>query len=227
MNTYDRPTVRPFLVLIALVALPGCQSALIYGERTSFNLAAVRLNDDIAEPVKINIGLSRSVGTMAPPRGGNVQSTPTTDGGAKTKDAKVDSGEAVSVFSSFDLQYVTGSGTTPTLPLVDGDLSIVTRFASGQAAINISDHAPTVNAIVRPRTLPDESPDARVRKDRLLACVRGIDDRGKIDAIAKAVDATINKDSVVGTRASIVTRIRRANATQLGQVESSLKSSCP
>lgn len=58
------------LVTILLVA--GCADGLVYGERTSFDLASVRLNDDPSQPVAIKLGFNRNVVLVAPPIGGEI-----------------------------------------------------------------------------------------------------------------------------------------------------------
>jgi hypothetical protein len=117
--------------LLTMLAVAGCADGLVYGERTSFNLASVRVNDDPAEPVVINLGFDRSVVLVAPPIGGEVVED---DGnGGKRVTA---SGEAVSQFSTFTLKSV-----APFLnPTANADLlAVQTRFASGHAALAIAE----------------------------------------------------------------------------------------
>lgn len=105
-------------LLPVLVLLGGCTNALIYGERTSFNLA-ISVNDDAAVPVSINAGLQRNVITFAPPvaeRSMNGQTSA--------------AGESVAAVSRFDLAYTPGAAG----PLA-GTLVIRTQFLSGEAAI--------------------------------------------------------------------------------------------
>src|SRR4051794_29472119 len=81
-----------------LLLLGGCTDALIYGERTSFNLA-ISINDDPAIPMSVNAGLHRTVVTYAPPLGGNVQ---------RRDGTVIAAGESVAAISKFDLAYEEG-----------------------------------------------------------------------------------------------------------------------
>src|SRR5258708_28609 len=110
------------LLLIPSLWLTGCADALIYGERTSFNLG-IGVHEDAALPLNVNIGFRRGVVNSAPPLGGDV-----TEG--KTPVAR---GEPVSSTSSFNLTD-NGRETNP----FGGTLRIKTLFASGEAAVTIA-----------------------------------------------------------------------------------------
>ena len=138
--TFHTLVGRRLVLMVAAFGLAACQPALIYGERTSFNLAAVQVNDNVSEPVRVNFGLVRSVATVAPPRGGT---------------AGTPNGEAVSVFSNFHLD---DSGARASLPLVSDELTIRTRFASGEAAIRVSENPGAVRAILGVGTVDPVSP---------------------------------------------------------------------
>lgn len=118
---------------MVLLLLPGCTDALIYGERTSFNLA-ISVNDDAAVPLSVNFGLQRTVVSFAPPLDGEV-----TDQGRT-----VASGESVAAISRFDLGYAQAAGT----PFASR-LTIRTQFASGQAAAIATENSTTAARAVQ------------------------------------------------------------------------------
>ena len=130
--------------LVAMLLVAGCADGLVYGERTSFNLASVRLNDDPAEPVVVKLGFDRDVVLVAPPIGGDVAENVKGDDG-KTYTRTTASGEAVSQFSTFTMK-----SAAPFLnPTAAADLlAVQTRFASGQAAIAIASEPEVVAAFL-------------------------------------------------------------------------------
>jgi hypothetical protein len=134
---------KPLSPLFATLLLMGCADGLMYGERTSFDLASVRLNDDPSEPVSVKLGFNRSVAMAAPAIGGKIENDPSTEGIRRV----TPDGEAVSHFSSFTL----GSAApfaNPTSANQDALLDVQTRFASGQAAIEIAGNPEVVAAIM-------------------------------------------------------------------------------
>jgi hypothetical protein len=216
-----------------MIELAACQPALMYGERTSFNLAAIHLNDDVSEPVKIKVGLLRSVATVAPPRGGKDQehmAEVTNPDDPKTT-VKVRGGDAVSVFSNFDLDYLGNRKDVPlppSLPLTTEDLNIRTRFASGQAAIDVSGNTQVVAAILGVRTVSPDTPDIHARKKRLTDCVTDISDNTTLNAIAKKLGIRPNIDDPNGTKAGIKTRIGELQLSELEALEKANEwKSCP
>lgn len=135
--------IVPFRLLGALVAVllvAGCADGLVYGERTAFNLASVRLNDDPSQPVSIKVGFDRDVVLVAPPIGGKVVEKDGDDGQHTTA-----RGEAVSQFSTFTIK-----STAPFLnPTAPADLlQVQTRFASGHAARAIAGEPAVVAAVM-------------------------------------------------------------------------------
>jgi hypothetical protein len=128
--------------LVAMLVVTSCADGLVYGERTSFNLASVRLNDDPSEPVAIKLGFDRDVVLVAPPVGGEVVAY---DGqGGRSVTAR---GEAVSQFSTFTLKsaapFVRRPGDEP-----DALLAVQTRFATGAAAMAIASKPEVVAALM-------------------------------------------------------------------------------
>jgi hypothetical protein len=159
--------------LLAMLPVVGCADGLVYGERTSFNLASVRVNDDPAEPVVVKLGFDRNVVLVAPPIEGEVVED---DGqGGKRTTA---SGEAVSQFSTFTMK-----GAAPFLePSEDADLlAVQARFASGHAALAIASEpavvAPFLGLVVgREITGSDVGPEATRRRDAIYDAIASLDD---------------------------------------------------
>ncbi|MCB1815720.1 MAG: hypothetical protein KDK04_28970 [Candidatus Competibacteraceae bacterium] len=111
------------LMYIAVcLVLSGCTNHLVFGERTGFNLG-VSVNSEAAVPLEVNAGLRRSVFGMVPPR-----RTVEDSNGNPTADD-----EAVSLISGFGLKYDPDNSNA-----LNGDLTILTRFASGIAAIKLA-----------------------------------------------------------------------------------------
>lgn len=113
----------PALLLVtSFVLLSACTDALVYSERTGFNLG-ISVNDEATTPVKLNAGLERNVVTFAPPSGEYKES--------KKRTIKHD---AVSMLSGFHLTDGHGGINNP----LGGTLSIRSQFASGEAAVVIA-----------------------------------------------------------------------------------------
>lgn len=126
--------MRTRLISVGLMLLlTGCSDALIYGERTAFNLA-IRVNDDPATPVNVNAGLQRTVVSLAPPLGGQIKD------GDRTSPA----GESVSAISRFDLRY-----DQSTAAVMAGRLTVKTQFLSGQAAVTATANPQTAARVVQ------------------------------------------------------------------------------
>jgi hypothetical protein len=168
------PIMRSGAVL-AIFLISGCADGLVYGERTSFNLASVRLNDDPAEPVVIKLGFDRDVVLVAPPIGGEVVEKVVEDG--QTYDRITAGGEAVSQFSTFTMK-----STAPFLnPTEAADLlAVQTRFASGEAALAIAGEpevvAPFLGLGVGSEiTREDLGAAATARRDAMYDAIASID----------------------------------------------------
>jgi hypothetical protein len=129
----------------------GCADTLVYGERTSFDLA-IGVNEAIALPISVNAGFHRTAAALVPPREGVVRSP---DGKTVAK------GEAVSMISGFRLAYAEDDAS-----LFGGKLTIQSQFASGFAAIDVSRNPQVAALIARGRTLlPAAFHDRRVSLD--------------------------------------------------------------
>ncbi|WP_299410715.1 hypothetical protein [uncultured Roseobacter sp.] len=118
------------ICLLALgVLLMGCSNdALVYGERSGFNLA---IRSDTAEsaPVEVNAGLQRRVVSFVPP------SNRDSEGNAR--------GEGVTMISRFDLRRTPGQSG-----LFGDEVRIRTSFLSGRAATREDIATPKVVAQV-------------------------------------------------------------------------------
>lgn len=187
--------------MAALSTLAACQPGLLYGERTSFNLASVHLNDDAAEPVRINFGFRRSIATVAPPFDVDA------NGGRG-------SGESASVFSSFELADGDWIGIVP------GPLTIRTRFASGAAAVALAEKPDVVKALMNSgRTIDQDSPLVAAQKGRLISCFAQSNDANLIRTAAGILGVTVTEGSTRGTRSSVLKGIRETDVVQLKDFE--------
>jgi hypothetical protein len=137
--------MRPLSTLLAALLVVGCVDGLVYGERTSFDLASVRVNDDPSEPVSVKLGFDRSVALAAPAIGGKVEEEMVVDG--RTYRRITPEGEAVSQFSSFTMK-----STAPFVRSLEDEpdalLGVQSRFATGQAAIEIAGKPEVVAAFL-------------------------------------------------------------------------------
>lgn len=113
--------------LLALPIVSGCERALVYGDRSGFNLA-IRSDPAESAPLEVNAGLQRRVIGFVP--------ASESDQNAPAK------GEAVNMFSRFDLKQHRDSNT-----VFGGKLTIGTAFASGQAALYVAEKPEVVAAI--------------------------------------------------------------------------------
>jgi len=219
--TFHTLAGRPLVLMVTATGLAACQPALIYGERTSFNLAAVQVNDNVSEPVRINFGLLRSVATAAPPRGGMAGERPVDPKSDKNTD-RTANGEAVSVLSNFHLE---DSGAGSSLPLVSDELTIRTRFASGEAAISVADKPGAVRAILGVGTVGPVSPEVRARQKKLVDCVRKIVDPKQLEVIAKELGVE-STDNPQADNFEIRNRIGEKRPPELDRLENILKITC-
>jgi hypothetical protein len=122
------------LVLAVTLLLTGCGRTLVFAEQTGFNLSIVAKPSE-ATPLKVNIGLDRTVASLVPPIHEN------------TPQGRVD-GEGVNVFAGFNAHY--DSATQP----LAGNLRIRTQFASGQAATAIAGDPDAVARVVNVTDVP-------------------------------------------------------------------------
>jgi hypothetical protein len=123
---------------VCALALVGCADALIFAERTSFNLA-VSVNDDPTHPLSANAGFHRRIINFTPALGGTVQPR----GGGDP----IPHGEATSMIADFSLRYKPETAA----PLA-GKLVITTKFVSGEAAVITGENIEAVKKIVESTT---------------------------------------------------------------------------
>lgn len=184
------------LLLASLCGLAGCGDALIYGERSSFNLA-IGVNDNAALPLSVNAGLDRTVVNFAPPLGGDVVS----GGGGIAR------GEAVSSISNFDLRDKDRATNA-----LGGTLTVKTQFASGEAAVIIATKHPALAAAIMKGQFVKDTP-TQVKLEKYLGQPR---DLGRVGAFRvcnehrnptlknEAVGRLLHVDTFEAARANIV-----------------------
>jgi hypothetical protein len=199
------------------MATAACQPGLIYGERNSLSIASVNLNDDVSEPVKVKVGFNRTLASSAPPRGGEgeEQTVNVPDGRSGEKSIKVRGGEAVSVFSKFFLE----NDNKGQWMGIGDELTIVTNFASGQAAIDISGNKEVVAALLNARTIGPESEAIVDRKRRLAVCVDNETDPTKINTIASRLGVQPTPNSPKSTKTDVKEKIRKMNPNEIDAAE--------
>ncbi|NBC13331.1 MAG: hypothetical protein GVY09_08295 [Gammaproteobacteria bacterium] len=114
--------VAALLALAAPLGVAGCSDALVYGERTGFNMS-LSVDPTRSLPLEANAGLRRSVVSFIPAQGG----APEDDDGRPQA-----SGQAVNMVSAFDLRYDDDAS------VFGGSLIIRSSFAAGDAAIALT-----------------------------------------------------------------------------------------
>lgn len=186
---------------MAIVAgsLAACSDALVFGDRTSIEVASVRLNDDVAEPIRVNIGFDRQLVTNAPALGGTVERIE--DGRTKT----TASGEAINLFSSFLAEVGP--------EMIGGEernlLKVHTRFASGAAAVEIAGEPPVVARVLGLQEVAAPTVELADLQTALNACLvaAGTADDGpnRIDRMA----TDLGLESGLGADDEIAGRILR------------------
>lgn len=191
-------------IVLALMTLAGagCSPALVYGERNSLHVASVQVNDNTAEPLRLNVGFRRTIATMASSLQGS------NEAGAN--------GDAVSAFSSFDLHSDDGNAATIIDPFV-----INTKFASGKAARALTSNPQAVAQILN-IDLGLENPALLKQKITAVECVKKL----PADGIAYAsgyLKLPPEKASVEGIKA----KIDRMSPEQVIAFAESLKQNCP
>lgn len=114
------------LPLVVVTAVSACTDALVYGDRTGFNLA-VRTDATDGHPLEVNAGLQRRIAGFVP---------------AKQIQDGVATGEAANMMSSQNVAREAGEG----LGLGD-TITINNTFVSGPAAVEASGNKESVKAI--------------------------------------------------------------------------------
>jgi hypothetical protein len=173
----------------------GCGDTLFFAERESFKLA-IHLNENPIAPLQVNAGVKRTVLTVAPPQGGITK----TEGGTTQAE-----GDAVNMFSGFDLHYTPSTGS----PFA-GKLAIKTQFASGTAALAIASDPTLVETIMGAGRFVPLSPALVARKSAANKLLAAPGSQPKIDAIAR--DLKINPGA--GARRRIEEQIRAARSDE-------------
>lgn len=142
--------------LLPLMAV-ACSDAMVYGERTSFDLA-IGVNEAIALPVSVNAGFHRTAAGLIPPRGGAGEDA----GGTAAPE-----GEAVSMISGFRLEHEDDPAAA-----LGGKLTIKTQFASGAAAIDVSKEPRIAARIAQLQPLGAVDPEVSQRQRKAAELLR-------------------------------------------------------
>ena len=157
---------RHLLPIGAVLALSACSEALIYGESTSFSVASVKLNDNVAEPIGVNVGLKRTVAALAP---------------------SGENGDSVNMVAGFALDHTDGGWF--------GVLNIRTEFASGEAGKDLAENNPKAAARIMNLSLNGPDPAALdARKKVAIAHITQHKDAAEIAVIAKALELRDGSD---------------------------------
>ncbi len=195
------PLKKKIACLVAtglILFVSGCGDTLVFMERTSLSLAAVNLNENVGEPVEVNVGFRRSVISFSPPVGG-----------VEVFEGEfVPEGEAVSMLSGFKLAYDPPDGD-----LLPGDLTIKTQFASGNAAVAIADDPAIANRIMDVDFLVPPS-EALLERRRAVSqfFAPGADlDQASIDALARLM----REEPGLHARTNIRARIAKAGEAEV------------
>lgn len=151
----------------------GCDSTLVFAERTSFSLA-VHVNDNPSTPVEVSAGLKRDVAAVVPPNdvvGQNGEKVPV--------------GEATSLLSGFRLHHDTKDTVLP----FDDVVTIRTQFASGYAARDVTgdkERVKAVSTIVNVRLAEPVSEELQKRREAAVQFIEGLNAQ-QVNDLARAL----------------------------------------
>ena len=162
----------------------GCANELIFMERTK---AAVSVDfaTNPAEPVEVTAGYKRTILAMVPPK------QPTSD---YANPRSVHQGEALSLISSFDLQYKRD----------DTELVVKNGFVSGKAASIIAKKPAEVDALFGVTSpLGPVTPDIEERQNRAAKFV-GTLDKTQQNLLARQLDLSTDSDVEISLRRYIL-----------------------
>lgn len=125
------PTKSKMLTTLvaSIVLTSGCQRALVYGDRTGFNLA-VRTDPAKADILEVNTGLQREVVGFVPPQ-------------AHTADGNAD-GEAVNMISRTDIRRTRASDGNP----FNDNIKIHSAFISGAATVEAPENSKLIRTVI-------------------------------------------------------------------------------
>lgn len=187
----------------AFTLLCGCSNALYFYETEKIAMS-VQGRPDSSQPVQGSLGLKQRVAVVAPPK------DPDTTTRARS--------DAVSMVSTFRFRKDEGGFADL------GPVTIQTAFVTGSAATALERKAPAV-AVVQVtgvRTVGPDTPETVNKKESLITCVEKLDDKNKLEAIARefppAIPVTIFPGRLSGTRDSITSAIAKLSPTELETV---------
>jgi hypothetical protein len=155
MSPFHRAYRPALLSLLAVMpVLSACSDTVVFGAQREIDVA-ISLNEDVAEPVQVNIGLNSQIAALIPPVGDNNESTASGEATASSAAALEAArqhfnpeGEAATIFSGFRYTSSSMLVITPTSPLPKYDAEIRSQFASGAAAVILAKSPKAVAHVV-------------------------------------------------------------------------------
>ena len=127
-----------------LLTLAGCTDTVVFGAQREIDVA-ISVNEDVAQPVAVNIGLNSQIAALVPAVVNKSESV--FPGGGWPRLSHPD-GEAASIFSGFRFTS-TSMFPTATRKELTYDAQVRSQFASGQAAILLAGNPKAVAKVVQ------------------------------------------------------------------------------
>lgn len=189
------------MIAVIAIAPAACSDALVFADRSSIEVASVRLNDDVAEPIRVNIGFDRQLVTNAPALGGTIEAT--NEHGDKVKAAN---GEAINLFSTFRAKVepeIVGGEPTST-----NQLKVHTRFASGAAATAIAGKPEVVAHFLGLQEIRPLSTEMAALQAKLTKCLNVAESTASPPSALDQMATTIGVTPGPGVSSRITDRIR-------------------
>lgn len=174
-------------LLSALTTLPwltGCADTIVFGAQREIDVA-ISLNEDVAEPVQVNIGLNSQIASLIPPIGGQGETPPGSDPAAANQALARQfnpEGEAANIFSGFRFTSASMLEITAANPRPKYDAQIRSQFASGAAAVILASDPQAVNQVVDVGVTFDR--DANFMNPAIVAWRANL--QGQVDGLTEA-----------------------------------------
>lgn len=151
---------RPALLstMVVLPWLAGCADTIVFGAQREIDVA-ISLNEDVAEPVQVNIGLNSQIASLIPPIGENNNSTSAPSVSNAAAQHFNPEGEAATIFSGFRYTSVSMLEISQTSPRPKYDAEIRSQFASGAAAVILASDPEAVAKVVDVAITFDRDPE--------------------------------------------------------------------
>lgn len=175
--TLTKLKLLTMLIAFALNA-SGCQRALVYGDRTGFNLA-VRTDPAKADVLGVNAGLQRQVVGFVPPQ-------------ARNSEGRANS-EAVNMISRTDIRRTRAQDGNA----FNDNIRIHSAFISGAASTEAKENPGLVSAVTAPPKFvqTDNVTDRAINTKLMNYTNRGNDEVGIYLDMAKALGLRISDRS--------------------------------